>query len=253
MVKIAHARYSEHKSKYGSAGDQTRGEVAITEWYNAGWTTVLRPINASVRESIANAAEAGCKNDNIGYSQASGVNGRTSLFNLAKKCGFNLTKVAKKCNCDCSSFVAVCVNAARISVSKDMYTGNEVSLLMKTGAFLQLNTEKYTKSDKYLLRGDILHKNGHTAMVIESRSYDDLQPAEHFNKSIAGTYKAITAVYMRYGAGKEYSIKTVIPKGAQVTNYGYYNTVEGNKWLLTEYQNNGKTYTGYVSGKYLVK
>lgn len=45
----------------------------------------------------------------------------------------------------------------------------------------------------------------------------------------------------------------VVPKGGTVRNYGYYNVVDGKKWLYVQYTAGGKTYTGYCSMAYLKK
>jgi hypothetical protein len=42
--------------------------VHILNWYNNGWTSVLRPKDDDLAEKIASACEKGCLNDNIGYS-----------------------------------------------------------------------------------------------------------------------------------------------------------------------------------------
>ena len=81
MVKIGHARSSETKSKNGVAGDQTKEEVSITDFYKADWLYVFRPKNSMLAEDIAHFVERCCLNDRIGYSQ----NSRYTLFNEIKK------------------------------------------------------------------------------------------------------------------------------------------------------------------------
>ena len=163
MVKIGHAVQDERgKARGGAAGDQTGREVTTRSWYNKPWTTVIRPRKATAAEKIATAMEQACSNNKIGYDQGQ----RTTLYPYAKEAGWNLSKVTAQCECDCSSLVAVCVNAAGITVSKDMYTGNERSLLEKTGEFEILTADKYTGDDAYLKRGDILLGKGHTAVVL---------------------------------------------------------------------------------------
>lgn len=167
-VKIGHASIDENgKAANGSAGDQTKKEVCIRDWYSKPWNKVLRPENSSIAAAIVKACKDGCNNDNIGYDQTQ----RTTLYIQAKATGWNLSKITTKCECDCSSFVAVCVNAAGVSVSKDIYTGNEASALKATGKFTVLTDSKYLSSDKYLKAGDILLKeNSHTAIVLEDGS-----------------------------------------------------------------------------------
>ena len=162
-VKIGHASIDENgKANSGNAGDQTQKEVCTRTWYNKPWTAVFRAKYSTVAEKIAKAMEQACANDNIGYDQ----NQRTTLYTKAAEAGWNLSKITDKCECDCSSLVAVCVNAAGIAVNKGMYTGNEKSLLSATGAFEVLTASKYIGSDTYLKRGDILLGSGHTAIVL---------------------------------------------------------------------------------------
>ena len=162
-IKIGHANIDERgKAVGGAAGDQTAKELCIREWYNKPWHTVMRPKKSSVRKGIKKACKAGCINPSIGYDQTQ----RTTLFDAAKAAKWNLSKVGK-CETDCSAFVAVCVNAAGIVISKDMYTGNMVAALKATGAFDVLTASKYLNNDQHLKAGDILVGDGHTAMVLQ--------------------------------------------------------------------------------------
>lgn len=162
-VKIGHASIDENnKAKGGNAGDQTKKEVCIRTWYNKPWTSVIRPKDSYVAEKIAIAMEQACANDKIGYDQ----NQRTTLYTQAKAVNWDLSKITTACECDCSSLVAVCVNAAGIPVSKDIYTGNELSSLKSTGKFDVYTTSQYIGNDTYLKRGDILLGSGHTAIVL---------------------------------------------------------------------------------------
>lgn len=162
-VMIGNARISERGTVNGAKGDQTGKEVMIQTWASGGrWSYVIRPKSATVAKKLADAMIAACKNNNIGYSQAD----RLSLYKLASKNGWNLAKVGK-CNCDCSSLVAVCCNAAGVKVPPTMYTGNELAVLKGTGKFTVYTGSGYTKSDKLLKTGDILLRTGHTAIVTQ--------------------------------------------------------------------------------------
>ena len=166
-VKIGHASIDENKkAKGGVAGDQTKAEVCTRAWYNKPWTSVIRPKDSSVAEKIATAMEQACANDKIGYDQ----NQRTTLYTQAKAVNWDLSKITTACECDCSSLVAVCVNAAGIAVSKDIYTGNELSALKTTGKFDVYTTAQYVSRDTHLKRGDILLGSGHTAIVLSDGS-----------------------------------------------------------------------------------
>ena len=162
-VTIGHASIDENnKAKGGNAGDQTKKEVCTRSWYSKPWTSVIRPKDSAKAEKIAKAMEQACANDKIGYDQ----NQRTTLYTQAKAVNWDLSKIATACECDCSSLVAVCVNAAGIVVSKDIYTGNEKTALANTGAFVVLTDSKYISKADNLKRGDILLGAGHTAIVL---------------------------------------------------------------------------------------
>lgn len=130
---------------------------------------MVRPHSIAIADKIVKAAIDGCNNPNIGYDQFE----RTTLYTQAQKVGFDLSRITKPCETDCSAFVAVCVNAAGIKVSKDIYTGNMVRALSNTGQFKVLTASKYLKSDHYLRHGDILVYEGHhTAIVIEDGEHE---------------------------------------------------------------------------------
>ena len=167
-VKIGHASGDEYGASGWNgkavAGDQTAKEVCTRNWYNKPWTAVFRAKDSQVAEKIAKTMEQACANNKIGYDQSQ----RTTLYAKAKAVNWDLSKITAACECDCSSLVAVCVNAAGIAVSKDMYTGNEKNALMNTGAFTIFTEAKYIGGSDYLVRGDILLGNGHTAVVLSN-------------------------------------------------------------------------------------
>lgn len=98
-IRIGHASISENGSVNGAKGDSTGKEVCVREWYAKPWDFVAIHPEAAVREKHAQAVEAACRNDNIGYGQGD----RNTLNTLAKSVNYDLSKVGK-CNCDCSSF-----------------------------------------------------------------------------------------------------------------------------------------------------
>lgn len=67
--------------------------------------------------------------------------------------------------------------------------------------------------------------------------------AKSFNKNIAKTYTTTTKLNLRAGAGTNKQIVTVIPKGDQVTCYGYHT----NGWYYVKYKN----LTGFCDKSYL--
>lgn len=176
-VRIGHASLDENgKITGGSAGDQTGRELRIQDWYNKGWNVVLRPRSTALAEKSAQACEAACRNDNCGYDQG----GRNSLNDEAKAVGYDLSLIATPCECDCSSLMHVCAIAGGANLdygSNGLTTRDMVDAFMATGQYEKLTDSKYLTSDKYLLRADVLVKEGsHTAMALEDGSAVAPQP-----------------------------------------------------------------------------
>ena len=170
-VKVGSARIDENgKAHGGQAGDQTGKEVSTQNWYlhSKGWR-VFRAKNPSVAEKIAQCMERACKNSKIGYDQDS----RNTLYKEAEPFGFDVSKVTKPCETDCSALVRVCIAFAGItSLPSGFRTGNMPSNLAKTGAFTELTGSKYQSQSTYLGRGDILvtKSSGHTVVVLTNGS-----------------------------------------------------------------------------------
>lgn len=218
-VMIGHASIDENgKAQGGAAGDQTGKEVCTRTWYSKPWTCVIRANSSIVAEKIAKAMEQACANDKIGYDQSQ----RTTLYTQAKACGWDLSKITTACETDCSALVAVCVNAAGITVSKDIYTGNEKSALLATEQFTVYTSSDYTGSSSKLKRGDILLGNGHTAVVLgngsDANSSSESASAGNISYSGKGigTATAKATMNIRLGAGTSYKSYGTIGKGTAV-------------------------------------
>ena len=170
-IKIGHSSIDENgKIAGGSAGDQTKKEVCIRTWYNGKWDFVLRPKKAEIAEKSAIATEKACANDNIGYDQYQ----RNTLNACAKEKNYDLSKITKKCECDCSSLMHVCAIAggANLSYGTNACTTSTMRKVFGAcGDYDVLTDKKYLTSDKYLKRGDILVKEAsHTIMILENGS-----------------------------------------------------------------------------------
>lgn len=263
-VKIGHASIDERgKIHGGNAGDQTGKEVCTRYWYAGGWNVLLRPKSSAVAEKMAKACEAGCSNSRIGYDQYQ----RNTLRAKAKATGWDLGKIAESCECDCSSFMTVCAEAAGVNMGNTYTNGNAPTTstmrakFKATGAFEVLDDQKYMNSTERLKRGDILVKEGsHTVMVLsdgskvksdtESGSEKTASAKYGPDSTLAGTYTTTANLNMRTNAGTSAAIIQTIPKGKGVKCYGYYNKDgNGTKWLFVVYE--GKS--GYCSFKYLKK
>ena len=172
-VQIANSGHDE-RGKYtgGTAGDQTGTEWEIKNWYkySYGWSCVLRHPDAQVREEIARQATNGAKNNNFGYDQWN----RLTAYNAAKDVGFELAKVKKPVEGDCSAYSTLCAICAGhklgISALKNLnpnLTTYNMRTAFRNAGFSVLTDSKYLKSDAYLVRGDVLlNDNHHTCIVL---------------------------------------------------------------------------------------
>ena len=270
-VYIGHASIDERgKANSGVAGDQTGKEVYKRTWYSKPWHTVFRPKSATIAEKIAKAMEQACANDNIGYDQSQ----RTTLYTQAKAKGWDISKVTTKCETDCSALVSVCCNAAGVTVSKDMYTGNEAAVLKGTSKFTVYTASKYVNGSDYLKRGDILLGNGHTAIVLSNgvkvettsttttttttntttatKSKIATGKAQSLSKPLAGTYKVTASkLSVMDKASTKSAVLVAIPKDTEVKNYGYYTESNGTKWLYIQFNYKNVLYTGFADSKSL--
>lgn len=196
-IKIGHASMDERgKAAGGAAGDQTGKEVCVRSWYSGGWHTVLRPKSRAIAEKSAKACEAACENPNIGYDQA----GRNSLYAAAKEASFDLSGIDKPCACDCSSLMHVCMIAGGANMaygSNATTTGVMVREIMNTGDFEKLTDSKYLTTDRYLKRGDILVKKGHTAMVLEDGA--EAAAWQEYKPDIATVYYSVRLPVLHRG------------------------------------------------------
>lgn len=189
-VKIGHASVDERgKIQGGTAGDQTGKEVCTRDWYAKGWTVLLRPKTAALAEKLAKACEAGCANNKIGYDQ----NQRNTLRAQARKAGYDLSRITTACECDCSSFMTVCAEAAGVNMDSAYSSGNAPTTstmqakFTAIGQFDALTDKKYLTASDYLKRGDILVKKGsHTVMVLSNGA--KVSSASTVSVSAAKTY-----------------------------------------------------------------
>lgn len=156
----------------GLPGDQNGGEVRLQTWYPyaRGWNCVLRAKDSAVAERMAAFCEAVCKNDHVGYSQAR----RNTLRDAARKAAWDAAKITAPCDCDCSSLMAVCAEAAGVDMAgayssgNAPWTGNMAQRFAGTGAFRVLTDSKYLSGPEHLCRGDILVNAAyHTLMVLD--------------------------------------------------------------------------------------
>lgn len=174
-VRIGSAHIDENgAARGGKAGDQNGKELSEQDWYlhSKGWR-VLSAKDRHVAEWTALAMRLACANRHIGYDQSQ----RNTLYAAARDVGFDVSKVVKDCETDCSALVRVCVQYAfskcglGITVP-DFRTTNEAEVLIATGQFAELKDKAYTTSPDRLTEGMILvtRTQGHTVVVTQGLS-----------------------------------------------------------------------------------
>lgn len=156
------------RARGGKPGDQSGKEGRFQAWYatgsnGKGWQDVFRAKDASVRKKIAKNMIELVENPHVGYNQ----DARLTLDREAKKVNYDFAKITTDCDTDCSQATAECIIGAGIPIDPDMYTGNEMQLIVKTGQFKTYNGKSYIVSDQKLKVGDILFKIGHSAVVVK--------------------------------------------------------------------------------------
>lgn len=241
-------RVGSARSSFGNTapGDQAGGkEVSTQAWYlhSKGWY-VYRAKDPAARDKIAEAMERACANNAIGYHQGT----RNSLYNDIKDKGFDPSKTSKKVNTDCSALVRVCCAYSGIILG-DFITSNEGAVLVKSGKFDKLTTDKYCKQADYLMRGDILctRTKGHTVVVLtdgRKAEYPAITPEQPEAPSDATLTVTGATVNLRSGPGTQYSIVGVAHKGdklAQVDMAGWVPVlVDGAvRWISGKYVEKG--------------
>lgn len=195
-VLIGHASIDENgKANSGTAGDQTGKEVVIRDWYNKPWNVLLRPVSATLAEKSAKACEDACANANVGYDQYQ----RNTLHTKAKAVGYDLSKIAESCECDCSSLMHTCAIAGGANMtygSNGHTTRTMVKEFVASGDYIKLTGSEYLTSDNLLKRGDILVKEGsHTVMVLDNGS------------SVQGVDAPVATLPLEDGVAVHYSVR----------------------------------------------
>lgn len=168
-MSIANCGIDERgRASGGKAGDQNGREWRVRSWYYYPWKMVIRHPDSKVRAKIAALAKAGALNNHIGYDQSQ----RGTFWVQLQKAKYNPAKIKVKCEADCSASTAAIVKAtghilgksALKNVPSTCTTSNLESALRKAG-FKVLKQTKYTKSQNYLLPGDILLCPGHHVAI----------------------------------------------------------------------------------------
>ena len=219
-IKIGHAVCSEKGTAKGTAGDQTGREVRLDSYYDGGWEFLLRCKDRQKAEIMAKACEAGCGNARIGYDQSQ----RNTLRKNAKSVNWNLAKISTACECDCSSFMTVCAEAAGINVR--YYNGNAPTTRTMRNDFKSTGMFDVFEPTVKKQRGDILVKEGsHTIMILENEA----DVAKYFKK-YTGASGSIADALKNIGEKYSFAYRKEIAERNQIS--GYAGTAKQNTDML---------------------
>lgn len=169
-VRFGHASVSENGTINGSKGDSTKKEVCVRTWYNGTWDFMAIHPDETVRANHAVAVEDACNNDNIGYGQGD----RNTLNTEAKKVAYDLSKIANKCNCDCSSLqnvAAMASGAKGVSYASNGWTTRTMRNNLKSAGYVIVDDKTYLTSSAYCVKGAIYVREGkHTVCGLDNGS-----------------------------------------------------------------------------------
>lgn len=209
-IRIGHAVCSENGTAKGRAGDQTGREIRIDNYSDSGWEFLLRCKDRQKAEIMARACEAGCGNDKIGYDQ----NQRNTLRTQAIAVGWNLSKITTACECDCSSFMTVCAEAAGINVI--YYNGNAPTTRTMRGAFKSTGMFDVFEPSVKKQRGDILVKAGdHTVMVLDNEAEESVK----YFKKYTGASGSIVDALKNIGEKNSIAYRKTIAEVNGISGY----------------------------------
>ena len=229
MIRIAQFNHPENGGLYGRPGDQLfPADGKTAETYDAevnivpvgtGWKRIFRPVSPEQGDEIADLMELTARNPHVGYSQGPT---RYSFGDALRLADNDPDRIDTDCNGDCSSGTAAVCNAAGMQVRPEMTTATEKRDLMTTRKFLIIEDDLRIKPE-LMRRGDILWRDGHTAIVIDAG-----------DEVITLYMYASERVKMRIGPGVIYPSIGEIPAGSELIGYDPYLGPDG--WALVLYE-----------------
>lgn len=148
-ILIGQAPCGEH-GRYvgGQTGNQSGTELNTCEAYLYNWYTLIRFNDSSGALKCGQALAEAVANMNIGYGQGE----RNTILPLVRPVNWAPSKIAKACECDCSSLSGVCgivVGVAESAIYAGgnlCYSGNNVAHFKATGLVACYTSSNYVKS-----------------------------------------------------------------------------------------------------------
>ena len=187
----------------GQAGNQSGTELNTRALWNNSWIYLIVWNDPSAANACATAVSRAVANMNIGYDQGE----RNTILPPAEAAGYDLSKISKPCECDCSSLASVCgiaAGAAKAIMYEGGnlgYTGNLASRLKATGLVTVYQGLSYSEICATAQVGSILVSSGHAVIVVSGAAASGSgSTATVVGGSIEELAKAVIAG--RYGTGE---------------------------------------------------
>lgn len=196
MAKIGHAASAEDGSGFGRPGDQTGREVRFDTLGSDGnkWVYIYRyEKDVKVSNNIAEAVIQAVQNPCVGYSRETYTGWgmyytRYGLWTAMHETG-DIRKITVNVNCDCSQLVSCACKIAGVpNVVREMVTASEDSILKNCGFV------RYNYDINSVVKGDVLWRSGHTAVVVEG-AVDPKPVGPSKTPKYRGKITAFTPVY----------------------------------------------------------
>jgi len=142
-------------------------QVKMNGWYDKPWFMIFRPIDKNVAQKIVKCAIMLVESPHVGYS----MDRRYTCWQQIEGHGFDPSYITSQCWCDCSQFVAICLNYAGVPVPAGLYTYTMEGILGSTGQFqiitTNVNSDTGQPGDIYL-GGNPGGGTGHTAVCVSN-------------------------------------------------------------------------------------
>lgn len=183
LVEAAHDERGGGNYAYGQPGDQTGAEVRLRNANDGEFELILRYPDRQMSKRFAEDAIEIAMNDHIGYAQYgyTELGGRYGLHEVMKV--FNrFSDITTDCNCDCSSLVGEVLRQNGLDCGLYMRTATERAELQRLG----FSEVPYSLKNARL--GDILWRNGHTAVIVRAPEQDPVpQEDEMYQNTLKST------------------------------------------------------------------
>lgn len=208
-MRISNCGHDENGNyKNGAAGDQSGTEWYVKDSARDSWECFYRANYPEARSKIAEYASAAAANDCIGYDQ----NERMTFWQHLVTSNYNPAEITINCEADCSSGVGSIVKAVGNVLGISELANVDASLTTYTED-AELTSHGFARiscaSDEPTIAGDIMLRNGHTAIVVEGdgENYSGGNETSYYSYVGKTATVCVDCLNVREGAGIAYNAK----------------------------------------------